>query len=185
MPQDMPMEMRRHIQICVETYDTHGQLLHCQRLMLFRAICAYMYKFTNMSEKTVQNFTLHILYQLIWDYYQDQDAPDDDARLPFKIEPAETSLERYQLTIPRWLVRGLEVYNLAVRPHFLLAEPQKIFTRFFVDGSSPVVTERLLINSSGNTKFRLSTVSEQYLNVVRHKLTHANSEVPLHTIPFN
>ena len=42
-----------------------------------------------------------------------------------------------------------------------------VFTRWFKDGSSPVVTETLFINSKRKHKFRVSAIADQWLNQVR------------------
>ena len=156
--------MKRVIKDCVSYYDTNAKLYHCQRIMLFRAILAFLMRFENVAEKTIHCFTVHFMVQML---VQINLLADEDKRIKVEVEGAEAIIERYEHFLPRWLVQAMKVYYLAVRPHFMVAKlPLGPFTRRFEHEDLPVVTEVLFVNSNGRKNFRASAVADQYFAAV-------------------
>lgn len=88
------------------------------------------------------------------------------------------SINRINITVPCWLVKGIRVYYLEVRPNFMPLEGLSSMTRHVketvktADGEKKdieleVQTEPFFMNSFGTREFRCRAVSEQFKDTVK------------------
>ena len=77
--------------------------------------------------------------------------------------------------IPSWLVKGMKLYFLEVRSHFMNSQGVTTMTRRFVDDPNAVITEPLFVNSSGNTVFRVKGIADQYTAIVEAQIKNPHA----------
>jgi len=132
-----------------------GPLTFKQRLQLFRALITYLTSClkTPMAEKQITCFSVHALAQAIVDL-EEKEGDNIDIHL----ELAKDTLPRLTYSVPKFIVRGLKLYYLEARPHFMPAEGVSTWSRRFpgytVGMDYTVETTSLFINSNGKDTFR-------------------------------
>lgn len=158
---DLGSEIQRVITETVKQYNESNvmwrHLVTTQRMMLFRGLVTYLYKFivSPMMEKTISMITTHAVVQAIVGLASAKD-------IDLSIEPNEESVDRSVHPVPRWLVEGLKLYYLEVRPSYIPASGVgKVKRRFADQPTLEIETEYFFVNSVGSTKFRARSVADQ------------------------
>ena len=83
LPKDMACEIRLIVDECVDQFASQKQLLHYQRLSLFRGLVAYLYEHAQfpLLEKYILCITLHEAVQAI------MDLEKNECHVTFNVEP--------------------------------------------------------------------------------------------------
>lgn len=176
IPRTMEEEARRVVDELIQAAST-GDLVHSQRVQLFRAIIAVMVTCSapTMLEKEVLCFSVHAFAQAVVDAGQAEADPEQQT-IAVSLESSQGAVTRVEHEIPIWIVPGLKLYFLEVRPHFMPATGISKWRRRFVnratsdvetvwsdDAQVPTVqTQCFFVNSTGKDDFRVRTVVQQF-----------------------
>ena len=150
-------------------FNEYWSLVYSQRLLLFRALITFLHLFVSpepLSESVIRCITLHTLAQAVVDL--DYNLKYDEDEPTIEIEPTQTSPDRIERKVPRWLVKGMKLYYLAVRPHFIRLGKTiapKVQRRFRGE-TIEVTTEPLFCDISGSFDFRVKTVADEFTATV-------------------
>lgn len=119
----LPETLAEEIEYIVKSLMAVEKLVNIQSIQLFRAIVTYLYKclLPLMWETQILCISVHAFAQLVVDLDE-----DNNDYVTLEIESYRGSRSRLLHKIPKWLVRGMKLYYLDVRPHFVSHEGKTI-----------------------------------------------------------
>ena len=142
------------------------KILVCtQRTDLFSCMIAYLMnnapgedgyqKTLAVLEKKVSHFSVHAFAQAVADL--EKGGEDDLVTIRLEKEKNSTSTcpSRFSYRVPKWFVKGLQVYYLLARPHFMPDEGLTQWTRRFEGDTQTVKTCCFFINPNQATEFNV------------------------------